>query len=115
MNIIKQKQISAELARNVSEILANEARDELLKTITITGAEVSKDLSYAKVYFTSISSLSKEQLEKELEESSGFVRTEIANRMNLRKTPIIKFIYDESVAYGNKIEHIIKEIHNHDN
>ena len=52
MSNIKYKRINAELVRTISEIILKETTDEFLKTITITDAEVSHDLSFAKVYFT---------------------------------------------------------------
>ena len=54
----------------------------------------------------------KEQLEKEMNEASDFVRKKLAEKMDLRQTPKLKFIFDESIEYGNKIEKIIEEIHN---
>lgn len=110
----KAKRIASEMVQVISDILANEANDELLKTITITGCEVTNDLSFAKVYFTSFSNLSKEQLEKEMAEASHYVRGEVSKRIEIRHTPEIRFIFDESIAYGQKIENIIKEIHKDD-
>lgn len=111
----KTKRIASELVQIISNILANEANDSLLKTITITGCDVTKDLSFAKVYFTSLSSLSKEQLEKELKEASKYVRGEVSKQINLRHTPELRFVFDDSILYGKKIEEIIKEIHEEDN
>lgn len=107
---IKTKRIASEMTRVISEILLEEARDELLKTISITGAEVAPDLSFAKVYFTSMSAMEHKQLEREMEEAAPFIRTHVAEKMNLRNTPKLKFVYDESIAYGEKIEQILKEI-----
>ena len=64
---IKLERINSELVKTISGILASETNDELMHTITITGAQVSKDLSFAKVYFTSLSDLSKEQPEESSE------------------------------------------------
>ena len=111
MSSVKVKKVASQISREISDILANEANDSLLKTITITGCEVSSDISYAKVFFTSFSDLDKEQLEKELAEASGYIRTKLANTIELRHTPILEFKYDSSIEYGNKIEDIIKEIH----
>ena len=95
---IKTKRIASEMTRVISQILLEEARDSLLKKITITGAEVAPDLSFAKVYFTSlISNMS-----------------QLAEKMDLRNTPKLKFVYDESIEYANNIERIIKEIHESD-
>ena len=107
---LKTKRIASELTKTISTILLEEARDDLLKTISITGAEVSSDLSFAKVYFTSLSELSHEELEREMEEASSFIRTKVAEQMDLRNTPKLKFVYDHSVEYGNRIEKILSEI-----
>ncbi len=109
---IKHKRIASEMTRVISEILLEEARDHLLKEITITGAEVANDLSFAKVYFTSlITSKTHQGLEREMEEASPFIRKELAEKMDLRNTPKLKFVYDESIEYASNIERIIKEIH----
>jgi ribosome-binding factor A len=115
MSSIKIGRINAELVRTISEILANETRDELMHTITITAADCANDLSYAKIYFTSMSSLEPKRLEKEMEEASDFIRKNVAEKMDLRQTPKLKFIFDESIAYGNKIEKIIQAIHEKEN
>ena len=111
MNQIKLKKIGSEINRAISDILANEARDSILKTITVTGVNVSNDLSYAKVYFTSLSDIDSKGLEKELAEAAGYIRKNLSERINIRHTPMLTFIYDESIKYGKKIENIIKEIH----
>ena len=111
---VKTKRIASELAKVVSEILAREASDEILKTITLTDAEVASDLSSAKIFFTSFSNLTPDQLEKELEEASSYIRGEVSQRIELRHTPKLKFVYDKSIEYGAKIEQIIKEIHSKD-
>ena len=109
---IKTKRIASEMTRVISEILLSDARDNLMKAITITGAEVSTDLSFAKVYFTSlITNMTHQELEREMEEAAPFIRKELASKMDLRNTPKLKFVYDESIGYASNIERIIKEIH----
>lgn len=112
MSKIKSERVASEIVRIVSAILANDSRDELLKTVTITGCTVSNDLSYAKVYFTSTSNLNNKQMEKELKEAAGYIRHELAEKLEVRHTPELHFVYDESIAYGNRIEELIKEINN---
>ncbi len=107
----KIARIASEIEKEVSNILANEANDSLLKTITVTGCEVTNDLSFAKVYFTSMSELTKEQLEKELDEASSYIRGELSKRIDIRHTPKLRFVFDKSIEYGNKIEKIIESIH----
>ncbi len=110
MRNIKIRRIEAEMVRTISEILLEEARDSVIKNVTITGAKVANDLSYAKVYFTSLSNMSHKDLEKEMNEAASYIRLMLADRMNLRNTPKLKFLYDDSVAYGEKIEKILREI-----
>lgn len=111
MNSIKLKKISANIAREVSAIIMNEARDGILKSITITSAEGTNDLSFAKIYFTSILDIDKKSLEKEVNEASSFIRGFLSKNIELRHTPELRFIYDESIEYGQKIDSIIKNIH----
>ena len=104
MSSYKIPRIASEIERSISDILANEARDDLLKTITITGCDLARDLSYAKIYFTALSDLPKETLEKEVNEASHFIRGKLSERVDIRHTPELKFIYDKSIAYGKIIE-----------
>lgn len=106
----KKERIASDISRNISDILMNEANDELLKTITITGCEVTNDLSFCKVYFTSLSELTKEEIEHEMNEAAPFIRGKVSERVDIRHTPEIRFIYDKSIEYGQKIEEIIKNL-----
>ena len=106
----KIAKVSSDIVRVISEIIFTEAKDDILKSITITGCKVSRDLSYAKVYFTSLSNLDKKSLVKEVNEASSFIRGELAQRLDLRHTPILEFVYDDSIEYAENIENIIKEI-----
>ena len=106
----KIARISSDISRIISDILANEARDSLLKTITVTGCNVTNDLSFCKVYFTSLSNLDKKTLESELNEAAPYIRGELSKRIDIRHTPELKFIFDESVEYGKKIEDIIDSL-----
>ena len=115
MNQIKRNRINSELVKTISEILLLESNDTFLKSVTITAADVSSDLSFAKVYFTSFEEIEKASAEKEMNEASEFIRKFVAEAMNLRQTPKLKFFYDESIEYGNKIEEILKTIHEKEN
>ncbi|MDE6284743.1 MAG: 30S ribosome-binding factor RbfA [Bacilli bacterium] len=106
----KVQRIASDISKNISDILMNEANDELLKTVTITGCEVTNDLSFCKVYFTSLSSLTKEEIEREMNEAAPFIRGKVSERVEIRHTPELRFIYDKSIEYGQKIEEIIKNL-----
>jgi len=112
MNQIKLKRIASQIIKEVSDILSNEARDRIMHTVTITGCDVSNDLSYAKIYFTSTLNISPKDLEKELDEASSYIRRELADRIDIRHTPKLVFKFDNSIEYGNHIEDLLNKIHN---
>ncbi len=107
----KIERIASDIIKYLSNILLTETDDDLMKSITLTDVEVTNDLSYAKVYFTSISSLTHKDMEKEMNEAAPFLRGKLAKVLEVRNIPELKFIYDESIEYGNKIEKIIAKIH----
>lgn len=115
MNNIKQGRISSQIMREVSNILLLEAKDETLKHITVTGCEVTNDLSYAKVFYTYMGDESEEVVASSLKEAQPYIRSLLAERLDsLRHTPELRFVVDNSIEYGLKIEKLIDKIHEHD-
>jgi len=115
MKDIKQKRISSNIYKALNEIILEETRDELLSKITLTGCEVTNDLSFCKVYFTSLIDNDTASLEKELNDNTAkYLRGRLANKIEIRNTPMLIFKYDKSIEYGNNIESIIKRIHEED-
>ncbi len=106
----KIDRIASDIQKYIGDIIITEARDEILKSITITGCKVTNDLSYCKVYFTSLLEMDKKDLEKELNEAAPFIRGRLSEKIDIRHTPTLQFMYDESIAYGEKIENIIKNL-----
>lgn len=111
---VKIERISSDVAREISSIMLLEAKDETLKHVTITGCEVTNDLGLARVYYTYMGEESLEDVAKNLEVAAPYLRTVLASRVDLRHTPELKFIYDDSVEYGQNIERIINKIHEED-
>lgn len=106
---IKNERINSNMQKEISYIIANEVKNPNVKFVTITAVDVTSDLSYAKVYFTTLDS--KIETEKALKSAKGFIRKSLADRIELRHIPELEFIYDESIEYGKRIEEKIKEIH----
>ena len=107
---IKIERIGSQMTKEISYILAEEVKDQDLKFVTITDCKVTNDLSYAKVYFTTVDN--REKVCHDLNQASGYFRSLLASRLNIRHTPELKFIFDESIEYGQKIEKIIEKLHN---
>lgn len=108
---VKTERIANLLIREISDILQNEVYDEDIKFVTITACKVDTDLSLAQVYCTVLNDSKREKCMHDLNAAKGFIKTELAKRkLEIRKIPDLRFIYDESISYGSKIEKIIKEI-----
>jgi ribosome-binding factor A len=106
----KIERISSDISKYISQIIANETRDEFLKSITITGCKVSNDLGYAKVYFTSLLNRDILELEKEMNEAAKYIRGKLSGMIDIRHTPELHFVFDKSIEYGKRIESIIEKI-----
>ena len=78
--------------------------------ISVTKTKITPDLKYAKVYVSILNSKNTKDTFANLKKSSGHIRTEIARRINLRITPELVFVLDDSMEYGEKIDKILKEI-----
>ena len=110
---IKNERINSNMQREISYIIANEVKNPNVKFVTITDCNVTSDLSYAKVYFTTLDDPI--ETTNALKSAKGYIRKTLADRIELRHIPELEFIYDESIDYGKRIEDKIKEIHKDNN
>ena len=111
-NSIKNTRINMEVQRELSEIIRGGIKDPRIHPMTsVIAVEVTPDLKYCKAY---ISVLGNEDAGKAtiegLKSAEGYVRRELARRVNLRNTPQIKFILDQSIEYGVNMSHLIDEV-----
>ena len=106
---LKGERVASDMQRELGNILLLEAKDEDFKHVTITDCEVTNDLSFAKIYFTTTDD--REKVTKDLNNAAGFFRSLLAERLQIRHTPELRFIFDESIEYGQKIEKIIEKLH----
>ena len=97
--------IRAELARLLSE----EVRDPGLGFVTLTEVDLSQDLKHARVYVTTMAEDRESTLEA-LRRATPFLRRSLARQGNFRFTPQLRFMIDESVATGFRVERLLQEI-----
>lgn len=107
---VRTEKLGSIFSKEISMILLEEAKDKDLKQVTITGCDVTNDLSFAKVYFTALNNDYKDEVIEALNNASSFIEMELSKRIDIRKMPKISFLYDNSIEYGNKIEEKIREI-----
>ena len=112
---VKTKKIGSMFTREISRIILEEIKDPNIKFVTLTGCDVTNDLSYAKVYFTCLNRDKKEETEKALNKAANYIELELSKSIEIRKMPQISFHYDNSYEYGKSIEEKIKEIHAKEN
>ena len=104
------KRVNEELRKEISNIISYELHNtNITGMVSVTKVKVTPDLRYARVYVSMINSNKKKTLAA-LKKSSGYIRTLLAHRVNLRTTPEIVFEFDESIEYGSKIDNILNEI-----
>lgn len=113
MSSLKGERVASDIQKVLCDCLLTEAKDVDFKNVTITAVEVTNDLSFAKVYFTTLDE-DRNHVLHDLNNASGFFRSLVADRLDIRHTPELKFIYDESIEYGQRIEKIIEEINKED-
>ena len=110
MENIRIKRLNHTFMEEISNILMTEIKDENIKFVTITDVDITNDLSYAKVYFTVFDIEKLDVVIKSLDKAKGFIRTKLSEKIEIRHTPELKFVYDESIAYGKHIDDIIEKI-----
>ena len=105
------ERINEELKKEISNIINYELNNpNVTGLISVTKAKITQDLKYAKIYVSILNSKNIKETLAGLKKSSGYIRTEIAKRINLRITPELIFELDDSMEYGAKIDSILKDI-----
>ena len=103
--------IDEEYKKEISNIINyNLKNPNVTGMISVTKVKVTTDLKYAKVYVSILNSKNIKETLAGLKKSSGFIRSELAKRVNLRNTPELIFELDDSIEYGAKIDNILKDI-----
>ena len=111
---IKIERLENVIIKEVSMILASDIQDKDIKFVTITDCHLTNDLSYAKLYITVLNDDKKDVTLKALKDASNYIRKELSHRIDIRHTPELIFVYDESIDYGKKIDSLIEKIHDQD-
>lgn len=111
-NSIKNTRINGEVQKELSNIIREEVKDPRIHPLTsVVAVEVSADLKHCKVY---ISVLGDEQSQKDtmtgLNSAEGYIRTQLARTVNLRNTPELTFVLDQSIEYGVNMSKLIDSV-----
>ncbi|GIU42014.1 30S ribosome-binding factor RbfA [Shewanella algidipiscicola] len=108
----RTRRIAQQLQQELAQVLQRDIKDPRIGMVTVNDVDVSRDLSYAKVYVTFFEE-DKAVVEEKLaalETAAGYVRSLVAGRMKLRVMPEIRFIYDASLVEGMRMSNLVSQV-----
>ncbi len=104
----RSRRIAEQVQRELSGVIRLELKDPRVGMITITDVEVTLDQKVARVFFTLLGDESKiEETTRGLQHAAGFLRSQLAQRFEMRSVPQLQFVYDASVERGVRLSHLI--------
>ena len=111
-NSIKNTRVNAEVQRELSTILRGGIKDPRVAPMTsVVAVEVAPDLKTCKAYISVLGDeKAQEDTIKGLQSAEGYIRRELARKLNMRNTPEIKFVMDQSIAYGVAMSKMIDDV-----
>ncbi len=106
------KRIQEEIQHTASSVFLFEMTDPLLQGLTITRVVVTKDVGTARIYYESraASKKQREEIQQALDGARGFVRRQLASRLNFKTVPEVQFFYDETSEEVSRIEGLLSKI-----
>ncbi|HLR74254.1 MAG TPA: 30S ribosome-binding factor RbfA [Virgibacillus sp.] len=110
MSNLRANRVAEQIKKELGEILTRKIKDPRIGFVTVTDVEVTGDLQQAKVYISVLDEDKRESTLIGLSKATGFIRSEIGQRIRLRKTPEITFEFDEAHEQGNRIEEILRDL-----
>ena len=112
---IKQKRLEGTIRKNISDIIQFGLKDPNVGFVTIKAVHVSNDHSFAKVFVTFLGKDARAQAGlKALNRAKGFIRSELSQRLDIRRTPDLIFVLDETEMKARHIDEIIHNLHTED-
>ena len=110
MSNARGARIADQIQRSLAELIRLEVRDPRVGMVTLTGVELSRDQSHAKVFFTALGNgVDVEDVARGLQHAAGFLRSALAHELTIRKVPELHFEFDESVERGVRLSRLIDE------
>ncbi|MBN1515866.1 30S ribosome-binding factor RbfA [Candidatus Sumerlaeota bacterium] len=98
------------IREEVATILLHEVKDPRLRMITVSRAKVSKDLRHALIFVSTLEQEGEAELLEALEHAKGFIRSALGQRISLRFTPDVKFIFDRNFDHASRIEALLEQL-----
>ena len=111
MSSYRPERIGEQIHKEITRLLIYSIKDPRVSTVTLTGVKVSRDLNNARIFFTvSDEVLERKEAERGLKSAAPYIRRELGQVLQLRFVPEIRFQYDESISYGQKIDSLLRQV-----
>lgn len=111
----RQRRVAELIKEEMGELLGRRAHDPRLHWVTVTDVQITPDLAIARVYYAVIGEEPEQQQAREgLAHARGYLRRELAARLQLRIAPQLEFFRDEALEYGRRIDTLLDSIHEED-
>ena len=108
----RKDRINRSVAEEIAAILREVKNPTVAGTmISVTSADVSQDLKFAKIYYSVLGDADEKELKKAFRSAAPFIRSQLAHRLNLRITPELTFVRDNGIAHGAEIAAILHDLH----
>lgn len=107
--------VASLIKEELSLIFLHKIQDPKLSIITVTNIKVSPDLRHTKVYLSVYDKDKRQEVLDKVNELKGWIRTQLAGRIQIRFVPELDFYIDDTLDYVEKIENLIRKIHENDN
>lgn len=107
----RTQRVADHLQRELAALIQREVRDPRVGMVNITGVTVSRDLGYAKVYYTVLGCETSEEASEStavLNKAAGFLRSQMSRDSSMRRLPQLRFYFDSSVGQGRHMEDLIR-------
>ncbi|UJF35381.1 30S ribosome-binding factor RbfA [Paenibacillus hexagrammi] len=113
---VRVGRVGEQIKKELSQIIQSELKDPRIGFLTVTGVDVTNDLSLARVFLSVMGTdEQKEATLKALASGTGYIRSELGKRIRLRKIPDLQFKFDSSIDYGSRIDNLLHQLNREGN
>ncbi|MEN8098097.1 MAG: 30S ribosome-binding factor RbfA [Chloroflexota bacterium] len=112
MTSVRQRRVADQIRSELSDLLLRDVRDPRLSFVTITDVSIDRELAYAQVYVNALGEEDRQdEVMEALDRARGYLRSQIASRIRLRRTPDLRFYWDPSLQHGERISELLDSLH----
>jgi len=105
----RTRRIGLQIQRDLADLIRSHIKDPRVGMVSVNAVKVSRDLSHAKIYITTLEDSRRDETLEILKKAAGYLRHELGQLMTIRNVPQLHFFYDESIEKGSRLTSLIEE------